>query len=99
VYVSGQDSFGRAVVVFVASHLPAQNVDMEQVLLYIIHVLDPIVTNDYNLIYLHTNIKDVNKVPKPNPSTSNPSLIKHDVHIHTTFTSRAHSYHIHVTCV
>mmetsp|Transcript_6401 Transcript_6401/g.11791 ORF Transcript_6401/g.11791 Transcript_6401/m.11791 type:complete len:517 (+) Transcript_6401:117-1667(+) len=61
VYVSGQDSLGRPVVVFVASHLPAQNVDMEQVLLYIIHVLDPIVTNDYNLIYLHTNIADANK--------------------------------------
>eukprot|EP00466_Bigelowiella_natans_P009650 jgi/Bigna1/43726/e_gw1.83.15.1 len=61
IYTSGEDSKGRPIVVFVASHLPAENVDMDRVLLYIIRVLDPVVSLDYVLIYVHTNIAAANK--------------------------------------
>ena len=61
IYTSGKDKKGRPIIVFVASHLPASNVDMDRVLLYIISVMDPVVSEPYNLVYLHTNIADGNK--------------------------------------
>jgi hypothetical protein len=47
IYKSGTDNMGRAVIMFVASHLPAKQVDMERVMLYIIRTMDPIVERPY----------------------------------------------------
>jgi hypothetical protein len=57
----GVDSSGRAIVVFVASQLPAQPENMDRILLYMLSVLDPIVANDYNVIYLHALLANHNK--------------------------------------
>lgn len=65
IYQSGVDSSGRAIVVFVASQLPAAADQLDRVLLYMIHVLDPIVTNDYNLVYLHALMASHNKPGYP----------------------------------
>jgi len=61
IYQSGVDSSGRAVVVFVASQLPVKPENMDRILLYMISVLDPIVSNDYNVIYLHALLASHNK--------------------------------------
>lgn len=53
VYVSGRDPLGRPVVVVVASRLPAARaVDYDDLLLYFVHVLDPVVRTDYVLVYV-----------------------------------------------
>ena len=51
IYLSGVDKCGRPVVVVVAKHLPAKSVNLDTLLLYFIHFLDPIVANDYVLIF------------------------------------------------
>jgi len=62
VYQSGVDQLGRPIIVFVISSLPADNPkSLERVLLYLIKSLDPLVTQDYNVIYFHANIKNHNK--------------------------------------
>jgi hypothetical protein len=63
IYQSGVDSQNRPILVFIVSHLPAASANLERVLLYLIKVLDPIVTGDYNLIYFHTHIANNNKPP------------------------------------
>jgi hypothetical protein len=55
------DSSGRAVVVFVASQLPAKPENMDRILLYMLSVLDPIVAHDYNVVYLHALLASHNK--------------------------------------
>lgn len=62
IYESGEDSLGRPVICLIASHLPAETPEsLHRVLLYIIKTLDPIVEQDFNLIYFHTNIQSRNK--------------------------------------
>lgn len=63
VYQSGCDGEGRPIICLVASHLPAATADLNRVLLYLIKVLDPLVQNDYNIIYFHTNITSANRPP------------------------------------
>jgi len=64
IYQSGVDNLGRPVVVFVASQLPADSPKkLEKVLLYMIRTLDPIVNQDYNVIYFHGNVTAQNKPP------------------------------------
>jgi hypothetical protein len=63
VYLSGTDAAGRDVVVFVAQNLPASADQLERVLLYLIHLLDPVVNRDYTVVYFHTDIKAENKPP------------------------------------
>lgn len=63
VYQSGCDGQGRPIICIVASHLPAATADLSRVLLYLIKVLDPLVQNDYNIIYFHTNITSGNRPP------------------------------------
>jgi len=66
IYQSGVDSQGRAIIVFIASHMPAQPAEnLDRILLYMIQVLDPIVVNDYNVIFFHTHVQSKNKPPLP----------------------------------
>ncbi|XP_049293013.1 protein GDAP2 homolog isoform X8 [Anopheles funestus] len=53
-YQSGVDRLGRPVVVFCGKWFPAHNIDLEKALLYLIHLLDPIVKGDYVIAYFHT---------------------------------------------
>ncbi|XP_034102293.1 protein GDAP2 homolog isoform X2 [Drosophila sulfurigaster albostrigata] len=53
-YQSGVDRLGRPVIVFCGKWFPAQNIDLEKALLYLIKLLDPIVKGDYVIAYFHT---------------------------------------------
>ncbi|XP_030369048.1 protein GDAP2 homolog isoform X1 [Scaptodrosophila lebanonensis] len=53
-YQSGVDRLGRPVIVFCGKWFPAQNLDLEKALLYLIKLLDPIVKGDYVIAYFHT---------------------------------------------
>ncbi|XP_037905992.1 protein GDAP2 homolog isoform X1 [Hermetia illucens] len=53
-YQSGVDRLGRPVVVFCGKWFPASNVNLDKALLYLIHLLDPIVRGDYVIAYFHT---------------------------------------------
>jgi Rho GTPase-activating protein 1 len=57
--VSSSD--GLPIVVVVASALPAKSVDLEMVLLLAISVLDPIVEQNYVLVYVHTGLTSDNR--------------------------------------
>lgn len=53
-YQSGVDRLGRPIVVFCGKWFPAQSLDLEKALLYLILLLDPIVKGDYVIAYFHT---------------------------------------------
>ncbi|GAM21136.1 hypothetical protein SAMD00019534_043110 [Acytostelium subglobosum LB1] len=61
IYRAGKDNLGRSVIVVIVSNLPAKQTDMDRVLLYTISVMDPIVDDDYVLVYVHTNMSNDNK--------------------------------------
>jgi len=63
IYESGQDATGRPNIVFVASHIPVTTINMERVLMYMVRVLDPVVSKDFNVIYFHSNFSSNNKPP------------------------------------
>ncbi|XP_067123073.1 protein GDAP2 homolog [Centruroides vittatus] len=54
-YQSGEDKFGRPVIVFIGQRFKACQVDLEKAVLYLIHTLDPIVQQDYVVVYFHSN--------------------------------------------
>eukprot|EP00013_Stygamoeba_regulata_P023485 CAMPEP_0177663090 /NCGR_PEP_ID=MMETSP0447-20121125/19725_1 /TAXON_ID=0 /ORGANISM="Stygamoeba regulata, Strain BSH-02190019" /LENGTH=492 /DNA_ID=CAMNT_0019168873 /DNA_START=73 /DNA_END=1551 /DNA_ORIENTATION=+ len=60
-YVSGKDPMGRPVVVFIASRLPQGRFDLDTMLLYVIKFMDPIVENDYVLIFVNTHLSTANR--------------------------------------
>lgn len=62
-YRTGQDRFGRPVVVFVGKNFPASTIDMEKALLYMIRLMDPIVDRDYVIVYFHTTTTSDNLPP------------------------------------
>lgn len=62
-YRTGQDKFGRPVIVFVGKKFPAKTVDLEKALLYMIRLLDPIVDRDYVIVYFHTLTDNTNFPP------------------------------------
>lgn len=53
-YVSGEDRWGRPVVVFIGKRFNFNQVDSEKALVYLISVLDTIVQKDYVVIYFHS---------------------------------------------
>lgn len=61
VYQSGVDIFDRPIIVFVARNFPATTVNLGKALLYIIHLLDPIVSQDYVIVYFHTLCTSANQ--------------------------------------
>lgn len=50
------DGRGRPVVVFLAEKFNVNNIDMDKFLLFILSFMDPIVANEYVLVYVHTNL-------------------------------------------
>ena len=59
-YVTGEDRWGRPVVVVVGKKLNFDTVDKEKALIYWISLLDQIVQNDYVVIYFHTQTTAAN---------------------------------------
>ncbi|RWS14566.1 protein GDAP2-like protein [Dinothrombium tinctorium] len=53
-YVTGEDRFGRPVIVFIGKRLVLSEIDLEKALLYFIVTLDRIVQEEYSVIYFHT---------------------------------------------
>ena len=60
-YLSGKDPLGRPIVVYVASRLPAKRLNMDDFLLYVIHVLDAVVKEEYVLVYVGTDVSSDNR--------------------------------------
>lgn len=54
IYRTGVDRFGRPVLILVGKHFPANTINMERALLYLIRVMEPIVESDYIIVYFHT---------------------------------------------
>jgi len=65
VYNSGKDLYSRPILVIVGSLVPAKTVDLDRLLLFFIWTLDPFVSQDYVLIYVHTHFSSEN-MPKFN---------------------------------
>jgi len=63
VRIEGVDNEGRRIVVVDAPNLPAKTVDLKLLLLYFITVLDPVVNEDYTLVFIGTNISGDNRPP------------------------------------
>eukprot|EP01126_Amoeba_proteus_P066921 TRINITY_DN9772_c0_g1_i2.p1 TRINITY_DN9772_c0_g1~~TRINITY_DN9772_c0_g1_i2.p1 ORF type:complete len:568 (-),score=123.45 TRINITY_DN9772_c0_g1_i2:74-1555(-) len=55
IYSSGMDKEGRPIVVIIGAHIP-EITDHQRLFLYFLKVMDPIVVNDYVLVYVHTNV-------------------------------------------
>lgn len=53
-YQSGEDKFGRPVVVFVGKRFKATQIDLNKAIMYMIKTLDPVVQRDYVVVYFHT---------------------------------------------
>lgn len=53
-YRTGTDKFGRPVVAFIGKLFPSSTVDLEKAFLYLIRVMEPIVEQDYVIVYFHT---------------------------------------------
>lgn len=52
---------GRNVVVFVSKSLPVREIDMDRVFLYLLQLLDPVVTAPYVVVYLNTDSSSDNR--------------------------------------
>lgn len=63
VYHSGSDLAGRPIVVVVAQRIPAKTVDNMMLLRYFIRTLDPLVNQDYVIVYVHTGFRSDNQPP------------------------------------
>lgn len=62
-YQTGHDRLGRPVIVFVGKNFPANTIDLEKALLYMIRLLDPIVEKEYVVVYFHTTTTGDNQPP------------------------------------
>jgi Rho GTPase-activating protein 1 len=62
--VSGRDMQGRPMVVFIGANLPRHKVDMENLLLFLIHLMHNLVTEPYTLVYIHSK----NIIPENRPT-------------------------------
>ncbi|KDO18967.1 hypothetical protein SPRG_14804 [Saprolegnia parasitica CBS 223.65] len=65
IYKAGVDHAGVPVVLVVGRHLPARHIDLDRVLLYVIHVMDGLADRVYNVVYLHGGVDEDNQ---PNAS-------------------------------
>lgn len=54
IYETGVDIYGRPIIVFVARNFPAHSINLNKVLLYVIHLLDSVVNRDFIVVYFHT---------------------------------------------
>ena len=56
-YQAGVDRQGRPVIVFIGKWFKPDLVSLEQALLYLIRVLDPVVDRDYSVVYFCSRYK------------------------------------------
>jgi hypothetical protein len=61
--VKGTDERGRPIMIFVASRMPENDVEMEKVFLYILKLMEEVTAKnlDYYAIYIHTNMSGKSK--------------------------------------
>lgn len=62
-YQTGQDRLGRPVIVLVGKNFPANTIDLEKALLYLIRLLDSVVEKEYVVVYFHTLTTNDNLPP------------------------------------
>ncbi|KAL5010400.1 hypothetical protein ScPMuIL_012705 [Solemya velum] len=62
-YRTGVDKHGRPVIVLIGKHFPANEVNLEKALLYLIRILDPVADQDYIVVYIHTLSTSENHPP------------------------------------
>eukprot|EP00051_Salpingoeca_urceolata_P028000 m.484404 g.484404 ORF g.484404 m.484404 type:complete len:511 (+) comp23341_c0_seq1:278-1810(+) len=60
IYRAGSDAAGRPIIVFVARHFPAKNVDLKKALMYCINTMDSAVNQNYLIVYFHTQADSSN---------------------------------------
>ncbi|EQC40656.1 hypothetical protein SDRG_01734 [Saprolegnia diclina VS20] len=65
IYKAGVDHAGVPVVLVVGRNLPARHIDLDRVLLYVVHVMDGLTDRVYNVVYLHGGVDEDNQ-----PNTS-----------------------------
>ncbi|XP_015908777.1 protein GDAP2 homolog [Parasteatoda tepidariorum] len=53
-YHSGEDRFGRPVVVFIGNRFKVNQVDLNKAVMYLVLTLDSLVQKDYVVVYFHT---------------------------------------------
>ncbi|RHZ20452.1 hypothetical protein DYB37_001637 [Aphanomyces astaci] len=61
IYRAGVDHAGAPVLMVVGKHLPSSSVDLDRVLLYVIHVMDAVVEQKYSVrlvVYAHGGVTD-----------------------------------------
>ncbi|RLN99591.1 hypothetical protein DYB28_007999 [Aphanomyces astaci] len=64
IYRAGVDHAGAPVLMVVGKHLPSSSVDLDRVLLYVIHVMDAVVEQTYSVrlvVYAHGGVTDQNQ--------------------------------------
>jgi hypothetical protein len=61
--IAGTDLQGRKIILFIASKIPAKIASHDRILLFLIKMLDPIVVEDYVLVYVHANFRSENQPP------------------------------------
>ena len=61
-YQAGIDKFGRPVIVFIGKWFKPDTVSLEQALLYLIKVLDPVADKDYSVVYFCTRTTNENMI-------------------------------------
>jgi len=61
-YQAGVDKHGRPVVVFIGKWFKPDQVTLEQALLYLIRVLDPLADQDYSVVYFCTRTSSENMI-------------------------------------
>eukprot|EP01120_Amphizonella_sp_Union-15-10_P011222 TRINITY_DN4706_c0_g1_i2.p1 TRINITY_DN4706_c0_g1~~TRINITY_DN4706_c0_g1_i2.p1 ORF type:complete len:562 (+),score=95.43 TRINITY_DN4706_c0_g1_i2:42-1727(+) len=60
-YEAGRDFANRPIVVLIGAHFPLKTLDLDRVLAYCIKLMDPIVEQEYIMVYIHTNLSAENK--------------------------------------
>lgn len=61
VHIAGKDKLGRPIIVALPANLPAKKVNLDDLMLYCIMLLDPIVENDYVMVFVGTNASNDNR--------------------------------------
>ncbi|RHY44277.1 hypothetical protein DYB38_007536 [Aphanomyces astaci] len=64
IYRAGVDHAGAPVLMVVGKHLPSSSVDLDRVLLYVIHVMDAVVEQKYSVrlvVYAHGGVTNQNQ--------------------------------------
>jgi len=62
IYVSGKDAHGRPIIVIIGNRLPENNrAQLDDIFMYVIRLMDPIVNKDYVVVYLHTHMEEKEK--------------------------------------